>query len=194
MKVIDTPVGGADSSLVDMVAITLHVSGGTRDGTGNSGQQDQQDTHANLIRPTFTTSSIDVAVYSASTQLNTAGDYNVTSYFATDSINASGRGGVRTITVTPSTPLASTVKVSCLANNGEGVAGDAVACAVHITDAHGNPAGNDAHVASFLATVTDATGQPLQASIVHDVFSNPLGTYAVQFVSNRSGLINVAVR
>jgi hypothetical protein len=27
MKVIDTPVGGADSSLVDMVAITLHVSG-----------------------------------------------------------------------------------------------------------------------------------------------------------------------
>ena len=140
-------------------------------------------------------------MYSASTQLNTAGDYNVTSYFATDSINASGsggRGGVRTITVTPSIPLASTVKVSCLAfeqaNNGEGVAGDAVACAVHITDAHGNPAGNDAHVASFLATVTDATGQPLQASIVHDVFSNPLGTYAVQFVSNRSGLINVAVR
>ena len=118
----------------------------------------------------------------------------MTSYFATDSINASGRGGVRTITVTPSIPLASTVKVSCLANNGEGVAGDAVACAVHITDAHGNPAGNDAHVASFLATVTDATGQPLQASIVHDVFSNPLGTYAVQFVSNRSGLINVAVR
>ena len=29
MKVIDTPVGGADSSVVDMVAITLHVSGGT---------------------------------------------------------------------------------------------------------------------------------------------------------------------
>ena len=176
LKVMDTPAGGADSSAVDMPALTFQVTdGGSSSSNGT----------------TFTTSAIGVAVYSASTQLNTAGKFTITSYFATHAIN--GGSSIRTIDVVPSIPLASTVTVVCPSLEA-GTPASNTACFIHMTDAQGNPAGNGANVAAFHATVVDSMGRSLQTTIVHDVSKRPLGTYGVQFAPTHSGTSSVAVR
>ena len=192
LVVLDLPVGGADSSDIDTPALTFKIDDGKTETYGT------RSSVAVPAVPVFTTSPIGVAVYSASTQLNVVGEYNVTSYFANHLINGSNLYmGIRTITVTPSTPLASTVTVSCQHPsliNHQYIAGTVVTCGIRITDGQKNPAGNSANAAAFHATVTNSAGSPIFSSIAHDPSPSLFGSFALTFIANVTGNVHVALR